>query len=238
MIRKLNKNEVEKLKLLSGHNFKDVNLVTQAFTHSSFFANVSSNKTKKPNYERLEFLGDRILGIIIADLLYELFPEAKEGELSKRFNALVNTDRCASIAKDIGLTSFLRASSDLSKTNSKAYHNIYADIMEAFIAALYLDGGLEIAAKFVCKYWQNIAESEHLVRADAKTTLQEWAHKQCGMQPNYNVIKCEGPEHEPKYYIEVNICGVKSVIGVGSSKRDAQVNAAEQILYREGVWKK
>lgn len=237
MKHQLTKNELKQLKQICKHYFKNINLVTQAFTHASFFANSSQAKNNELNYERLEFLGDRVLGIIIANLLYELFPQAKEGELSKRFNALVNTDRCSAMAQKTNLVKFLRASPDLIKTNSKAYHNIYADIMEAFIAALYLDGGFEIASEFVYTYWKDIAKSELLVRADAKTTLQEWAHKQCGAQPTYKVVNCEGPEHEPLYYIEVNICGIEPVIGTGSSKRDAQINAAEQILYREGVWK-
>lgn len=237
MIIKLSDKELEKIFYIADYNFKNIDLATQAFIHASYFANLSVEKTFDTHYERLEFLGDRVLGVIIAQMLFELFPRANEGELSKRFNALVNTDMCCAIAQDIGLTKFVRSSPDLKKTNSKAYYNIYADIMESFIAALYLDGGFNIAANFVYKYWKDIAFKKHLGRSDAKTTLQEWAHKKCAAQPTYKVVKYEGPEHEPKYYIQVDIVGIKPAIGTGTSKRNAQIEAAKEILYREGVWK-
>lgn len=237
MIAKLTKQELAKLSKIANYDFKNIDLITQAFIHASYFANLTIAKTSDTHYERLEFLGDRVLGLLIAQMLYELFPAANEGELSKRFNALVNTDRCAKVAQEIGLVKFVRASPDLKKTSTKAYHNIYADIMEAFIAALYLDGGFTVSQHFVYKYWKKLAFENQLIRSDAKTSLQEWAHKKLSAQPSYKVVNYEGPEHEPKYHIQVSIKGIEPAIGIGSSKRIAQIEAAKKILYRELVWK-
>lgn len=235
MIDKLSKEDIKALSDIAGHEFNNIELLSIACSHSSVFSR-NPEAIQEFSYERLEFLGDRVLGLIVSQLLYEKFPSAKEGELSKRFNALVNSDICAKITQKTGLKSFIRTSDELHKTNTNAYHNIYADVMEAFIAVIYLDGGLDKAKKFVNKYWLPLSDKKHLMRLDAKTSLQEWAHKYCGRHPEYNVINVEGPAHEPLYHVEVSICGLPPEVGTGTSKRKAQIDAATKMLYQEGIW--
>lgn len=225
---------IKRLEQLAGHKFVNTELLSQALTHSSFCAN-EINRHKK-NYERLEFLGDRVLGLCVANMLYANFPDAKEGELSKRFNALVNTEICAKIAEEIGLISLVRLGSELQNNNDKPHINIYADIIESFIAAIFLDAGLETACSFVEQYWQSLVQEDYAEKADAKTALQEWAHKQNGAQPVYRLLERRGSDHDPIFLIELAVVGFEPVRAEGASKRKAQSKAAKKMLQREGIW--
>ncbi len=216
----------------TGHRFLDLKRLEQALTHSSV------QGPQRANYERLEFLGDRVLGIVIAEMLFEGFPEASEGELSVRLNALVNAQTCAAIADEMGLAGLIHTGSDIKSLRDKRLLNLRADVVEALIAAIYLDGGLEAVRPFVQRYWKKRSLETGAGRRDAKTELQEWAHQQGNVQPVYAIAKRSGPDHDPLFVVEVTVEGFAPEQGEGRSKRIAEQGAAEAMLYREGVWRR
>ncbi|WP_336276290.1 ribonuclease III [Bartonella sp. CB178] len=226
----MSRSVTDQLEKLTGHHFKDENRLKNALTHSSV------QDLEQGNYERLEFLGDRVLGILIAEMLYRFFPQASEGELSVRLNGLVNAQTCADVAREMGLPDMIRVGFEMRNLEGRRLTNMYADVVEALIAVMYLDGGLESVRPFIKKYWQNRARRMEAGRRDAKTELQEWAHAQGNVQPHYRVIDRYGPDHDPVFVVEANVPGFSSEIGRGSSKRYAERMAAEKILRREGVW--
>lgn len=220
-----------KFSKITGYVFHDSKLAQRALTHSSV------ENSSRGNYERLEFLGDRVLGLVIAELLCALFPDVPEGVLSARLNMLVNAEVCAEIAVETGLSAFVVMSADMKHGSARRLVNIYADVMEALIAALYVEGGLEAARRFITRYWSERARDSALQRRDAKTELQEWAHKQkAGDLPYYRVVKREGPDHDPVFEMEVRVSGFAPAGGKGSSKRQAEQAAAEAMLRREKIW--
>ncbi|WP_455478486.1 ribonuclease III [Bartonella sp. B10] len=221
---------IDQLEKLTGHRFEDVDRLKRALTHSSV------QDSKQGDYERLEFLGDRVLGLLIAEMLYQFFPQASEGELSVRLNGLVNAQTCADIALEIGLPDMINVGFEMRNLSDRRLTNMHADVIEALIAVMYLDGGVESVRPFIRKYWQNRAKQMNAGRRDAKTELQEWAHIQGSAQPHYRVIKRSGPDHDPIFMVEVSISGFAPEIGEGSSKRYAERMAAEKILQREGIW--
>lgn len=221
---------IDQLEKLTGHCFKDKEKLRKALTHSSV------QDSEQGNYERLEFLGDRVLGLLVAEMLYQLFPQASEGELSVRLNGLVNAQTCADIALEMGLPGMIHVGFEMKSLKGRRLTNMYADVIEALIAVIYLDGGLENVRPFIQRYWQSRAKQMDAGRRDAKTQLQEWAHVQGGLQPHYRVVKRSGPDHDPVFMVEVSISGFVSEIGKGNSKRCAERMAAEKILRREGVW--
>ncbi|WP_074380851.1 ribonuclease III [Bartonella doshiae] len=222
---------VDHLEKLTGHRFKDEETLKRALTHSSV------QDSEWGNYERLEFLGDRVLGLLIAEMLYQFFPQASEGELSVRLNGLVNAQTCADIALELGLSDMIHVGFEMRSLKGRRLTNMYADVIEALIAVMYLDGGLQSVRPFIQRYWQSRAQQMDAGRRDAKTELQEWAHIQGGLQPDYRVVKRSGPDHEPIFMVEVSVSGFAPEIGQGSSKRCAERMAAEKILRREGIWK-
>lgn len=216
---------------ITGYIFKDSALVKRALTHSSI------ENSSRGNYERLEFLGDRVLGLVMAELLCDLFPDAPEGILSARLNMLVNAEICAEIAVETGLSAFIVMSADMKQGSARRMVNIYADVMEALIAALYVEGGLIVARRFIIRYWTKRAQDSALQRRDAKTELQEWAHKQkAGELPHYRLVKRKGPDHDPVFEMEVLVSGFAPASGKGASKRQAEQAAAEIMLRRENIW--
>lgn len=217
---------------LIGHHFEDKGRLDRALTHAS------ARAQKGGNYERLEFLGDRVLGLCIAELLFRTFGSAAEGELSVRLNQLVSAETCAAVADEIGLHKFIRTGSDVKKLTGKRMMNVRADVVESLIAAIYLDGGLEVARRFILKYWQSRAAKADGARRDAKTELQEWAHAKFGLTPTYRVEDRSGPDHEPRFTVVVEVDGVAPETGVERSKRAAEQVAATRMLEREGVWPK
>lgn len=216
---------------ITGHLFIDHGRLQRALTHGS-----ARVQNAGADYERFEFLGDRVLGLVIAELVFKTFPQAPEGELSVRLNALVNADTLAMIADEIGLPALVRAGAEIRSTAGKKRVNLRADALEALIAALYLDGGMEAARNFIHRYWGPRAEIVDVKRRDAKTELQEWAHKQVQVTPTYAIESREGPDHDPVFTVRVAVGGLEPCVGAGRSKREAEQTAAEMFLMREGVW--
>ncbi|WP_018687444.1 ribonuclease III [Ahrensia kielensis] len=223
--------KLEKLEELTGHKFKDIVRLDRALTHSS-----AQHRTGK-DYERLEFLGDRVLGLCIAEMLFARFAEANEGELSVRLNALVNAETLAEIADELKLHEVIRTGADVRDLQSERQKNMRADVVESLIATIYLDGGIPAARQFINRYWEPRAAHVAAARRDAKTELQEWSHKYHETVPAYTEISREGPDHEPVFVIEVKVGKLKAERAEGRSKRLAEQAAAEKLLRREAVWK-
>jgi ribonuclease-3 len=226
----LSDSEREALEALIGYTFADRERLSRAVTHSS------ARIAKAGNYERLEFLGDRVLGLCVAELLFTTFRSAAEGELSVRLNRLVSADVCAEVADELDLYKFVRTGADLKKITGQNMKNVRADVVESLIAAIYLDGGLEAARGFVLRNWTERASSSALMRRDAKTELQEWAHQKFGFAPSYRVENRSGPDHAPEFTVVVEIDGIAPEQGTDRSKRAAEQVAAQKMLEREGVW--
>jgi ribonuclease-3 len=211
-----------------GHKFKDPKLLTRALTHSSF-------KKEGHNYEALEFLGDRVLDLVVAEELYRRDPNMSEGRLTQSLKSLVCTETLAQVARELGLPEALRTEKRSTHT-VRASNNVLADSCEALIAAIYLDGGIEPARQFVQKHWGERFANLRSDQKDAKSTLQEWADARLLAPPNYRVVNRSGPQHEPLFVVEVAVKDRAAAIGEGKSKRQAEQEAARALLVREGVW--
>ena len=206
-----------------GHTFKDKELLTRALTHASASSTVSN--------ERLEFLGDRVLGLVIAEKLHHLFPEDPEGILALKLNALVRSEACARAAEKVGLGEFLILANSEVASGGRKKAAILAGCCEAVIAALYLDGGFAVARDFIERNWEEQFAGLSRDMRDAKTALQEWSQaKKGGVAPIYKLIKREGPDHAPRFAVEVSVAGQDPVTGEGSSKREAEQAAAGAML--------
>lgn len=214
----------------TGHVFLDGARLERALTHAS-----ARTKTGA-DYERLEFLGDRVLGLVVAELLFGIFPNADEGELSIRLNSLVDAETCADIADDLELHLLIRKGSDMGQLDGKRLANVRADVVESLIATIYLDGGLESVRPFIESHWGPRARHLSAGRRDAKTELQEWAHRAGGVQPTYTIVDRSGPDHEPVFSVRLAVPGFVPEKAEGQSKRLAERAAAEKMLIREGVW--
>lgn len=222
-----NDNNAELLEQL-GYKFTNPTLLQDALTHPSLAGLRPRRKGVMP-YERLEFLGDRVLGLVIAEWLYQKYPESAEGDLAKRHAGLVNREALRAVAKEIGLGNYLRLARNEEASASRKNLAALPDAMEAVLGALYLDGGLKAAEKFIHRYWQkDIAISE--APADPKTVLQEWAQGQGLPLPQYKVLEHSGPAHAPKFVIEVMVKGFSPATAEGDSKREAQKLAAGFLL--------
>jgi ribonuclease-3 len=213
-----------------GHRFADAALLKRALTHARMGAERSN--------ERLEFLGDRVLGLVIAQRLYEEFPNESEGGLAVRLNALVKRDACARVAEAAGIPAHLvMAASEPPEGRGRA--QMVAGACEAVIAAIYLDGGFEAARRFILRFWNEAFVTLAPDLRDAKTALQEWSQGPKGPRviPNYRVVKREGPDHAPFFKVEVRAGKGEAGAGEGPTKRDAEQDAARRLLLRLGVWK-
>lgn len=213
-----------------GYTFNDPARLEGALTHAS------ARPAGGTDYQRLEFLGDRVLGLVVADWLYQAYPIANEGEMSVRLNALVNAETLAEIAEDIGLSDWIKAGRELRGVTGRKRVNMRSDVMEALIAAIYLDGGYEPARTFIRSFWKNHADKASSARRDAKTELQEWAHQTHSVTPSYTVASRTGPDHDPTFVVTVAIAGIDEEQGSGRSKREAEQAAARAVLIRETVW--
>ena len=227
---RLDDTRFDELAALTGHGFRDRSLAEYALTHAS------ARGASRIDYQRLEFLGDRVLGLVVAEMLYRAFPEAPEGELSVRLNALVNAEALAAIAEEIGLGGLIRAAADVRALSPHKRVNVRADVTEALIAALYLDGGMEAARAFILRWWEPRAKAAGAARRDPKTELQEWAHQAAGATPVYETRGRAGPDHDPVFTVAVRVDGRAEAEATGRSKREAEQNAAAAMLVREGVW--
>lgn len=220
---------LESLQDRIGYAFRDVGLLERALTHSS----VSSAAS---DLERLEFLGDRVLGLLTADALCRAYPEMDEGELAPRLNALVRRETCAKAALAFGLDALLRMSPQEDAVGGRRKTAILGDACEAFLGALFVDGGLDAARRAYDLYWTPHLDALSHGHRDAKTALQEWSQERRRGAPAYEVVAAGGPAHAPAFEIEVRVAGFEPARGRGKSKREAQMHAAEAFLLREGVW--
>lgn len=206
-----------------GHHFGDAALLKRALTHASA-STTGSN-------ERLEFLGDRVLGLVIAEKLHAAYPDDPEGVLALKFNALVRSEACALAAEKAGLGEHLILANSEHSGGGRKKAAILAGVCEAVIAALYLDGGFAVARAFIETYWAGQMAALGNDMRDAKTALQEWAQsKKGGTTPMYRLVKREGPDHAPRFLVEVSVAGQTAATGEGSSKREAEQAAARAML--------
>ena len=203
------------------YNFKKKLILEKALTHKSYNNNV--------NNEKLEFLGDRVLGLTISEKLLEKYPEDKEGIIDKKFSNLVNKKTCFLIAKKIDLKKFIYLGSSHKKLD-RSSDKIISDCLEAIVGAIYLDGGLKSAEKFICHFWEEYLLKSNITQIDSKTKLQEFSLKKFKILPKYIFSKKTGPQHSPLFKTEVQIPNSKKVIGIGSSKKNAQQDAANKLL--------
>jgi ribonuclease-3 len=206
----------------------------QAVTHSSA---VAPSKRTAQSYQRLEFLGDRVLGLVIADLLHWRLPSANEGDLSRALNALVRKETCAEVARDLGLGAFLRLGEAEARTGGAEKSAILADVTEALIGAIYLDAGFDAASGFVTREFGPRLDPATSRRADAKTALQEWAQARGLEPPSYDEVERSGPDHAPNFVISVSLAGHEPATAEGPSKKLAEHLAAESFLIRENIWR-
>ena len=211
-----------------GHRFADPSLLRLALTHSS-----ASGRGLAAN-ERLEFLGDRVLGLAVADLLYRRFAGEEEGDLARRFSVLVSRESLAQVAGQIGLAPHLALARGEEDSGGRGNPAILADACEAVIAALYLDGGLEAAQRFIERQWAPLVEQDRRPPQDAKTALQEWAQAEGRKLPSYVVVGSAGPAHDPLFTVEVRVEGLAPATGAGRSKRAAEQAAAAEALRLAG----
>lgn len=223
---------VAELESRLGHAFSDRELLERALTHSS----VGEGARSVRDNERLEFLGDRVLGLIVAERLAETLPDAREGELSRRLHVLVSRDACAAVARRLGVGPALRLAPGESKSGGRDNATILGDACEAIIAAVYLDAGYATVRRLVRDWWEPelhrlSAPREH----DPKSALQEWAQGRGRPLPAYAVVERTGPDHAPAFVVEVRVEGVSPAVAKGRSRQEAEKAAAAIMLKREGV---
>ncbi len=217
------------------YTFRDPGLLRRALTHPSA---VSERPQGEPeSYQRLEFLGDRVLGLVVADMLSAAFPDADEGGLHRRHAALVRKETCADVGSELGIGNALILGEGEANSGGREKGTILGDSCEAVIGAIYTDGGLEPARALIERLWRpRMAERQRSPR-DAKSTLQEWAQGRGLPVPRYSVVGESGPQHAPRFEVRVDLDPYAPAAAEGSSKREAEQGAAAALLRREGVWK-
>lgn len=223
---------IEVLAARLGYDFKHPELLRKALTHSS--ARVASPDIE--DNERLEFLGDRVLGLAIAELLAEQFPSADTGEMARRFNRLVRKETCAEIARALELGQYVAMSDGEADSGGRHKTTILGDTCEAVLGAVCIDGGYEPARSMVRRFWAPHLGATESSLTDAKSALQEWAQGRGLALPRYREVARKGPDHAPYFTSRVEIEGFEPQSGDGSSKRAAEQAAASAMLLREGVW--
>jgi ribonuclease-3 len=220
-----------------GYVFTRPEIATEALTHPSALApqHGRSRRGRHPSrrsYERLEFLGDRVLGLVIADLLWRRFESEPEGHLTRRLTHLVRGKTLTRVAEGIGLGAHLLLSPAEKAAGAATNPGILADMCEALIAAIYLDGGFEAASDFIRRFWQPLVDEMEEPPRDPKTTLQEWAQARALPLPIYELVGTSGPDHAPRFTVAAKLAGRDSVTATASSKRVAEAKAAELLLER------
>ena len=214
-------NKIIKLQKILGVKFKEKKLLFQAITHKSY--------NSKVNYEKLEFLGDRVLGIVVSNKLIELYPNEKVGVLDKKFSNLVNKNTCYEIGKKLKLNEFILVGNS-KKQNIKIENKIISDVCESIIGALFIDRGLKITNVFILKFWEDFLKKSDETVIDAKTKLQEFSLKKYKSLPEYKLITNTGPRHMPNFKVGVKIKNTKFIYSNGSSKKNAEQSAASILL--------
>ena len=213
--------KLKNLEKIIKYTFKNHSLLIQSLTHKSYDSN--------NNNEKLEFLGDRVLGLVISQKLLEKFPNEKEGIIDKKFANLVNKKTCILIAEKLNLKNFLFLGTSHKKLERSA-NKIVSDCLEALVGAIYLDGGLKFSQKFILKNWETYLDKSIITLIDSKTKLQEYSLKKFKELPKYTFHKKIGPQHKPLFKTEVQIPDSKKISGTGLSKKKAQQNAADKLL--------
>ena len=217
-----------KLEDLIGYNFKDASLVAMAFTHGS-------HKNKLVDYQRLEFLGDRVLSLVIAQELYQRHADEREGKLAARLSLLVRAEACAAVAQALGLQEFVLLGAVEKRKDVHKAASVLSDVVEALIGAIYLDGGYEAAQRFILHYWQDMLVKSQGDMKDAKSFVQEWALARALALPQYSVLKRVGSEHAPIFTIGLQVGDLTPAEGQGNSKQVAEMAAAQAFIAREGL---
>jgi ribonuclease-3 len=217
----MDKPTLEWLEEILGRAPGDSAMFQRALTHASF---------GEAQYERLEFLGDRVLGLAVAAWLYELFPDEPEGQLSKRLNALVARETCAEVGRELGIGPRLRLGKQAREDGASESDNVLGDVVEALIGAVYLDLGLGAAEAFVRRAWADRVSTRDKAPQHPKSALQEWAAAQERKPPVYRLAERSGPQHAPTFVVEVEIRGVGTASAEGASKQEAETAAAVKLL--------
>jgi ribonuclease III len=216
-----------------GHVFADSALLATALTHVSALKNPSD---RWGSYQRLEFLGDHVLGLVVSDMLFRAYPNADEGELSKRLSDLVRRETCADVAKTMGLLDAIKLGAvGAGDASERLRKSVLGDICEAVIGAVYLDGGYPAAQKMIERAWAERLRKPMRALRDPKTVLQEWAQGKGLPTPSYREVERTGPHHDPQFRVAVELPGMDAAEGQGSTKRAAEKAAALSLLKREGV---
>lgn len=204
-----------------GHEPNDIQLFELALTHSS---------VSGPSYERLEFLGDRVLGMVMAHALYKRYPTEPEGNLSKRYNALVDRETCAENGRAIGVPALVRLGKQAREDGASQSENVVGDVVEALIGALFLDGGFEVAKRFILKLWSADLSNQRRAPQHPKSALQELAAAKGVRAPHYEVVARTGAHHAPKFTIRVSVASFGEATAEGASKQEAETAAAAELL--------
>ena len=207
-----------------GHSFKDEGLLLQALTHAS------ASPVKDHDNQRLEFLGDRVLGLVISQALFEADRSAREGQLAPRFNALVRKETCAEVAEQINLGEALKLGRSEMRSGGRRKVALLGDAMEAVIAAVYLDSGFLAAQTVILKLWGDRIHTAQSRAIDPKSTLQEWAQARALPTPTYTDISRTGPDHQPVFVVQASLSNGHTALGEAASKKAAQVQAASALL--------
>jgi ribonuclease-3 len=215
-----------------GYRFKDLALRDSSLTHISA---LKGSRNRAASYQRLEFLGDHVLGLVISDVLYRAFPKADEGELSRRLADLVRKETCAEIARSIDLGAAIRLGSSEANAGGRKRPAILADVCESLIGAVFLDGGYGAAETLVMKLWQVRMQATAPPQRDPKTVLQEWAQARGLPTPVYREVARIGPDHDPVFHVAVQLPSFVAAEGTGRSKRAAEQSAAAALMTRERV---
>ncbi|MDC0903657.1 ribonuclease III [Pelagibacteraceae bacterium] len=215
------KKNLKELQNIMGYNFKNQNLLELSLTHKSY-DNFNNN-------EKLEFLGDRVLGLIISKKLLEIYPSEKEGIIDKKFANLVNKKTCSIIAKKMNINKFMLLGPS-HKSLQRSADKILSDSLEALIGAIYLDSNIKSVEEFILKFWKKYLDESSVTLIDSKTLLQEYSLKKYKELPKYTFYKKIGPQHRPIFKTDVQIPNTKKIIGSGTSKKNAQQNAATKLL--------
>ena len=206
-----------------GHGAKDLQLFESALTHSS---------SRGDNYERLEFLGDRVLGLVIARWLYERFPNEPEGKLSRRFNTLVDRATCGEIGRELGLPAVIRLGKQAREDGANWSDNVVGDVVEALIGAIYIEAGLEAAEKVIRRIWEPLVDEQRRAPTHPKSALQELAAARSLPNPDYEVLSRSGAHHTPRFTVRVSIDTLGEAQAEGTSKQEAETEAAKALLSR------
>jgi len=204
-----------------GHEPKDLKLFELALTHSS----VSGG-----SYERLEFLGDRVLGMTIAEALYRRYPNEPEGNLSKRYNALVDRETCAQNGREIGVPALVRLGKQAREDGASQSDNVVGDVVEGLIGALFLDGGIDVAKRFILRLWEEDLSTQRRAPQHPKSALQELAAAKGVKAPAYEVVSRTGAHHAPRFTVRVSVAQLGEATAEGASKQEAETSAAAELL--------